>query len=61
MYSHEIDQILSSHDYNIDSNTYMNICKTSSQISRVKYDPYENKYEIWTYDNYYWKFNIYKL
>lgn len=61
MYSYEIDQILKSQNYNIDSNTYMNICSTSPQISRVKYDPYENKYKIWTDDNYYWKFSIYKL
>ena len=52
MYSYEIDQTLESQNYNIDSETYMGICNTSPQISRVKYDPYDNKYEIWTRDNY---------
>ena len=61
MYSYEIDQILKSQNYNINSETYINICSTSPQISRVKYDSYENKCEIWTDDNYYWKFSIYKL
>lgn len=61
MYSYEIDQILKSQNYNINSETYENICSTSPQISRAKYDSYENKCEIWTDDNYYWKFNIYKL
>lgn len=60
MYSYEIDKTLKSHNYNIDSETYIDMCSTSTQISRVKYDPYDNKYEIWTNDNYYWKFNVYR-
>ena len=60
MYSYEIDQTIKSQNYNIDSETYMDICNTSQQISRVKYDPYDNKYEIWTNDNYYWKINVYR-
>lgn len=61
MYSSEINQALESNNYNIDSETYINICSTSPQILRVKYDPYDNKFEIWTDDNCYWKFSIYKL
>lgn len=60
MYSSEIDQIIESQYYNIDSETYIDICNTSSQISRVKYDPYNNEYEIWTNDNFYWKINVYR-
>lgn len=60
MYSYEIDEILESQNYNIDSESYINICNTSPQISRVKYDPYDNKYEIWTSDNYSWKINVYR-
>lgn len=60
MYSYEIDKILESQNYNIDSESYINICNTSPQISRVKYDPYDNKYEIWTSDNYSWKINVYR-
>lgn len=60
MYSSEIDQIIESQYYNIDSETYMDICNTSPQISRVKYEPYDNKYEIWTNDNFYWKINVYR-
>lgn len=58
MYSYEIDQTIKFQDYNIDPETYINICNTSPQISQVKYDPYDDKYEIWTNDNYYWKFNV---
>lgn len=46
MYSYEIDQTIKSQNYNINSDTYLNICYTSPQISRVKYNPYDNKYEI---------------
>lgn len=60
MYSYEIDQTLESQNYNIDSETYIDICDTSPQISRVKYDSYDNKYDIWTNDNFYWKFNVYR-
>lgn len=60
MYSCEINQALESQNYNIDSETYMDICKTSPQISRVKYNSYDNKYEIWTNDSYYWKINVYR-
>ena len=58
MYSYEIDQILKLQNYNIDSDAYSNICYTSPQISRVKYDPFNNDYNIWTNDNYHWTFKI---
>ena len=60
MYSYEIDQTIKSQNYNIKSDIYLNICNTSPQISRVKYDPYDNKYEILTDDNYYWKISVYR-
>lgn len=60
MYSYEITQILESQSYNLDSETYINICRTSPQISRVKYDSYSNSHEIWTNDNKYWKFSVHK-
>lgn len=60
MYSHEIEQILKNQNYNIDSETYVNICDTSTQISKAKYNSYIDKYELWTSDNYYWKFSVYR-
>lgn len=60
MYSREIDNILKSNNYNIDSNSYLNICSTSPQIVHVKYNPYGQYFEMWTNDDYYWKFNIYR-
>lgn len=51
MYSHEIDQTLKSHNYTIDSDTYLHICNSSSQITHVKYDSYNENFQIWTNDN----------
>lgn len=60
MYSYEIDQTLKSHNYTIDADTYIEICKTSPQIFHLRYNQGENKYEIWTNDNYYWKIEVYR-
>ena len=59
MYSHDINNIMRSTNYNIDSKTYSKIIAESSQVDHVKYSPYGNYFEIWTTDNYYWKFNVY--
>ena len=60
MFSHEIQSVLEQHSYNIDVDTYVNICRTSPQITRVKYEPFGSYFEIWTKDNCYWKFNVYR-
>jgi hypothetical protein len=60
MYSYEIDQTIKSHNYNIDSETYIDICSTSPQIFHLKYTKEENKFEIWTSDNYYWKIDVFR-
>ena len=58
MYSYEINQTIVSQNYNIDSETYMDICNTSPQISRVKYEPFEDNFNIWTNDNYHCNFKV---
>lgn len=58
MYSYEINQTIVSQNYNIDSETYINICNTSPQISRVKYEPFDDIFNIWTDDNYHWTFRV---
>ena len=59
MFSWEISKILNKNNYNITIDIYNNICK-SSQISMVKYDAFSDYFEIWTKDDYYWKFRIKK-
>lgn len=58
MYSYEIEQLLQSQNYNITPETYIDICNTSPQIVRKKYEPYEEIFKIWTGDNYYWEFKV---
>ena len=60
MYPWEISKILENNNYNIDSQTYLHICKSSPQITHIKYDPYTNNFEMWDKENNYWKFTVYK-
>lgn len=60
MYSHEIQKLLELKQYLISVRDYYNICDTSPQINRIKYESSSNDYEIWTNDNYYWKFKLKK-
>ena len=60
MYSWEINQFLEQRNYNIDSEDYIKICNSSSQISKIKYEPFGNYFEMWTSDGYYWKFKVKK-
>lgn len=55
MFSYEISNILASNNYNIDSKTYLEILE-SPQISGIKYNSFENSFEIWDGENNCWKF-----
>lgn len=59
MYSWEIDQKMKEYDYNIPSFLYIDIISNSPQIRHIKYNPYDNDFEIWTDDSGYWKFKVY--
>ena len=58
MFSYEISNILASNNYNIDSKTYLKILE-SPQILGIKYNSFENSFEVWDENNY-WKFNVYR-
>lgn len=59
MYSSEIDNVMRERSFNLDSETYSRICSTSPQITRVKYDTFENVFDMWTNDNCSWRFHVY--
>ena len=59
MYSWEIDQKMKEYDYNIPSFLYIDIISNSPQIRHIKYNPYDNYFEIWTDEGDYWKFKVY--
>ena len=60
MYSYEIKQLLELRNFLINNYEYLNIISSSSQINRVKYNPYSDEFETWTNDNYYFKYKVYR-
>ena len=58
MYSWEIQNKLQKENYILTGEEYIDICKNSPQISRIKYNGFGDSYEMWTTDNYYWKFSL---
>lgn len=57
MYSWEIKAILEEYNYNIPSNIYTAISQ-SEQIIKIKFDAYNDDYELWTSDGGYWRFKV---
>ena len=60
MYSSEIDDIMKKRNYCLPSRLYQMIVDNSSQICRVKYDAFSDKFSIWTSDGYYWEIKVYQ-
>lgn len=58
MYSYEIDELLTKSNFRIPSDVYLRLCE-SPQICRIKYNPYGDFIEMWTFDGNYWKFIVY--
>lgn len=59
MYSYEILELLKRNNNVLNINDYIKVCQ-SSQIIKVKYSSFFNNYEVWTNDNYYYKFSVRK-
>ena len=60
MLSYEINSLMVSNNYYIDSKTYISILLSSPQISGIKYNPYEKFFEMWDEENNCWKFSVYR-
>jgi len=63
MYSWEIQQLLELRQYLLTVQEYLEISniQNNPQLKEVKYDPYQDSFEIWTKDDYYFKFKVKKL
>lgn len=59
MFSWEIHNKLEKYNYKISSDIYKEICN-SPQVCKIKYEPFGDYYELYTYDGYYWKFTVTK-
>ena len=60
MYSHEIAELLRIRNYLISNKEYFNIIDTSPQIKGIEYKPFEDWFYMWTYDDYNYKFKVYR-
>ena len=58
MYSWEIAELLKLRQYVLDVKEYFDICNTSPQITRVTYNPYNDKIKVLTSDKYEFNFKI---
>lgn len=58
MYSWEIVKLLELRQYVLDVKEYFNVCETSPQITRVTYNPYDDKIKVLTSDKYEFNFKI---
>lgn len=59
MYSHEIENLLRFKNYLLNNEEYLYIIKSSPQINQIKYDNFVKVFEMWTSDNYYFKYKVY--
>lgn len=57
MYSYEIQQLMELKNYLLDVQEYFRVCN-SSQIIRIKYNPFDDTFYIETNDNYKWTFKV---
>ena len=60
MYSFEIQKLMELRNYLLSVKEYFYVCDTSPQIVRVSYNPFDNNFNIYTNDNYNFKFKIKK-
>lgn len=60
MYSHEIERLLKIKQYILSYNDYADIITTSPQINNIKYEPYDDTFNIKTDDRYDFKFKVKK-
>lgn len=62
MYSSEIQSWLSTRNYHLTSKEYIWLILESAsiQIDHIKYDPFANKFLLWTNDGYSWEITVNK-
>jgi hypothetical protein len=58
MYSWEIAKLLELRQYVLDVKEYFDLCSNSPQITRVTYNPYDDKIKVLTSDKYEFNFKI---
>jgi hypothetical protein len=60
MYDWELEKYLNDRHNQISDKEYIHICNTCPQINHVKYDAWNDRFEIWTDDRGYFSFSVYR-
>lgn len=60
MYDWELKNYLNERNNALSSKEYLYVCDTCPQISRVKYNAFDNCFEVWT-DCSYFRFQVYRV
>lgn len=60
MYSHEIEGYIKQHNYRLNTQQLEFLMDTREhpQINHIKYNDWTHEYEMWTKDNFYFKFQV---
>lgn len=59
MYSWEITEFLKSKHYELSACEYKQMIKHSTQIARIKYNPYSNSFDMWDDSGMHWSFKVF--
>mgnify|MGYP000927241135 CR=1 FL=1 len=58
MYDWEIENYIAERDLKLDQNEFLHIISTSPQINHQKYEPFEDKFHLWTEDGGHYEFQV---
>lgn len=59
LYSWELENYLASKNNIVSNKEYKYICKTCPQIDHIKYNAFENCFDMWTTDGNHFRFQVY--
>lgn len=59
LYSWKLENYLVSKNNTISNKEYKYIYKTYLQINHIKYDAFENRFDMWTINGNYFRFKVY--
>ena len=58
MYNYEIRNYLQERNYSLNQKDYQYIVDTCPQINHIKYEPYDDIFNVWTVDCEYFEFKF---
>lgn len=59
MYDWELERYIAEHNGVLNHIEYSDMCNTSPQLNHIKYDPYNDCFEVWSDQGNYFRFKVY--